>query len=103
MPATPATVTVALAIDVVPKAVRHETVVPVVHDAVWQSAPPTVPVGVASYVANASPLSVAVAPPLIGRLRAPAFTKLTAGARCTRLQPSHYALMLDAITMIAEK
>ena len=34
VPETPATVTVPLAIDVEPDAVRHEIVVPVVHDAV---------------------------------------------------------------------
>ena len=68
MPPTLPTVTVATAPICVADEARHVTVVPDAHDDVAQSAPDTVPVGVVSKVANASPPSVAVSPLLKGRL-----------------------------------
>ena len=81
MPLTLATVTVVVVTDVaVADAERQTTLVPLAHDDVAQSMPATVPVGVRSAGAKASPLSVAVSPPDDGTLLSPTRAELTAGA-----------------------
>ena len=58
----------------------HSRLVPLAHDDVEQSMPATVPVGVRSAGAKASPLSVAVSPPDDETLLSPTRAELTEGA-----------------------
>ena len=79
VPVCDATVTVVwLLVSVIDVLGRHNTVVPVDHDVVVQSASAMAAVGVRSTDAKLRPLIVAVAPPLVGKL--PLSTELTAGA-----------------------
>ena len=81
VPLTLATVIVVFVTDVaVADAIRHNTLVALAHDDVAQSMSATVPVGVRSAGAKASPLSVAVSPPDDGTLLWPTRAQLTAGA-----------------------
>ena len=59
---------------------RHLTVVPLVQEDVAQSTDAKVAVGVRSVAAKARPLSVAVAPPVVGAFPTPTWAELSTGA-----------------------
>ena len=81
VPLTLATVIVVFVTDVaVAEAIRHTTLVALAQDDVAQSMSDTVPVGVRSAGAKASPLSVTDSPPDDGTLLWPTRAQLTAGA-----------------------
>ena len=69
---------------------RHSTVVPLAHDVVLQSASAMAAVGVMSVEAKLRPLSVAVAPPLVGALPLPARLNDTTGAVTRWIKMSLY-------------
>ena len=81
VPATDATVTVVRLLPALDgRNCRHSTVVPLAHDVVLQSASTMAAVGVMSVGAKLRPLSVAVAPPLVGALLLLTTFQETAGA-----------------------
>ena len=80
MPDTLATVIVMMLSPLLDADAMHCTVVPLTHADVAQLTSPTVAVGVKSSDAKASPLSVAVSPPLCCMLELPMSAELATGA-----------------------